>query len=272
MDLSPAQNSFGMTTHMDNDQANEFNEKMRRIKEELIPFYQRYIVPILILPSKSSCNLQEVLTSGTGFLLKLGPKYILVTCSHVWEKYCQVIQKTPNAIIGATTGEYKMLNLSKMLPIANSREKDIAILDVSEHVRNEKLGSKSFYIPSQWPPKRPKENDIVFVLGYPGMLRQPIEGNINLVLFLDFVRNVSENSSTLRDENNQRRIIQYNDSLQELNDLGGFSGAPAFAQYEGEWTFVGIMYEGAYKVCDTTVGIISISHADFISSSAEIRL
>lgn len=255
---------------MNNDQYNEFNEKLGRIKNELIPIFQNYIVPIFILPSQSSCGLIDVITNGTGFLLNLHGKYLLVTCSHVWEEFIHL--NSPNATIGAAMGNNKLFNLSKQLPIANSKERDIAIFDVSHHVVNEKFGNKSFYVPQTWPPRRPKENDLVLVLGYPGMFRQPTQGNINIVFILDFIRNISDNTITLRDENNERKMICYNDLLPDLNDFGGFSGAPAFAQYdEDKWTFIGIMYEGAYQIYDSPVGIISITHADFIISASEIR-
>ena len=185
-----------------------------------------YIAPILILPSVNNNQMNDIIANGTGTLLKLKDKYLLVTCYHVWDYFIEKKKAMPSAICALFAGDCKILNLTSLEPLSHSKEKDLVVFDISPFVENDQIGVKKFIMPEEWPYKRPEIDDLVLFLGYPGQIRQPDKSRINIAWYFDFIRNISNNSIILRDENQECIEEYYDKDLPLLTDLGGFSGCP----------------------------------------------
>ena len=238
---------------------NNFKQDINDIRKCIQCSFQKNVVPILILQNKEAKSLNGVLRNGTGFLIRRNDKFLLYTCHHVWEEYCKMKSENSENIICAFFGENSLLNLSNFTPSFDSNGMDIAIFDLSKIFIKNQCKEKAFYIPNSFPHREPQVGDCILALGYPGILRQPNQNNINIIFIIDFIKNISEKDITLRDENNERKVHYYNDNLPKLDNYGGFSGGPAFVQIEDRWIFVGIMYEGVHTLLGKDVGIIKIA-------------
>ncbi len=249
------------------DTQSEIKDKCDFIYNQIKTCLAYYITPILILPSIRCHQIKDIIANGTGTLIKLNEKFLLVTCYHVWDAFRQMRTIKPETSIVLFTGDCMALELSSIKPLSENKEKDLIIIDISQFVKNGQIGVKKFIIPEIWPYKRPMVGDVIFFLGYPGQLRQPEKSIINIAWYLDFIQNLSGNSITLRGKHDKYIEDYYDDSLPKLTDFGGCSGCPVFVCREDNFNkleLIGIMYEGHNEIFGEKVRDILITYSDFI--------
>jgi hypothetical protein len=199
-----------------------------------------HAIPIVIAPPVS---LGGTINNGTGFVVQLGSGFFVVTARHVLAKYEKRLQK----------GERVNWQVGKLPPfdplsrIAWCRAKrDMVLLRISESEERD-IGPCIRSRPSQWPPPRPQEGQMVLVAGYPGSLRED-----------DSSGTIGAGPTPLCFASETwRRLLQMQDRAQRSHQLrrdscapsgyriGGVSGGPVLL-LGAEFPIVGVVTENWY--------------------------
>lgn len=111
------------------------------------------------------------LFNGTASLLRLGERYLAVTCAHVLEGF-----RSERARSAATIFQIGRQSLDPEPFLASeSSALDLAVLDVSPLVRDGgDLEPANFSVALQWPPGDLVETDILAFAGFPGVWRDQL--------------------------------------------------------------------------------------------------
>jgi hypothetical protein len=247
------------------DGAKKDDEKCREIMVRLIPF----TVPLMIFPDRCP-KPENMLSGGSGALVDTGEKRLLITCSHVWKAYEKALSESEHAVIVAGRGNAKQPVILNGLPVLSRDESlDLVVVDFLDGSR---LGncSKSFFRAPCWPPEPPVKDDVLCVIGFPGLHNIISHGNtartLHADMVTDFVVSVSDRHMVLADEERVRTQAVYAPGIPQLGPLGGLSGSPAFVNRNSTFDFVGVAYEAG----DNTDATIFVSHACYLKANGDI--
>lgn len=183
--------------------------------------------------------------NGSGFFVRLRERTVGVTCHHVLADYRKRrgSSLSPSFQFGRTRFE------PEERLIAESRELDLAILDVSALVdaRNG-IESASCIVPGTWPPGDLSSDDILALAGFPGIGRQHITPDYFRfhLLSVGTTEIASLGSTHLMTRIELEKCISSGVLPHVTEDLGGMSGGPVFVWRKGLLVtaeLVGVMYE-----------------------------
>ena len=197
--------------------------------DELANYPIRFSTPVFFGDSPYS-SFSVPLNNGTGTLLKLRNKYLGVTCEHVLRAYRQIRRAQTVFQFGAV-----ILDPNEHL-ISESREHDVAVLDLSSFVGKESgLCPANFVEPRTWPPRSVSCKDVVGLCGFPGVWREQL--NLGHLRFYSFssgaaeVYSVGQHHLMTRVDIDKCKV-EVKEGL-VLGSLGGLSGGPVFAWRKG---------------------------------------
>lgn len=224
---------------------------------------QKYSIPIVIATPH---NGRHLINNGTGLFLELDQR-LLITNEHV-------LTACKNAPEGAAIliGEYNMSVEDFVQATLESRSNtnlDLAVIKIPETLIESWVihQNKLFYKPESWPPQLPQNRNMVFLAGYPGVLRED-KGNEIGTFFAsiqDEIMDVGVTSSIMNFNKMEwiKRLGVRN--IEELTRLGGFSGGPMFLFLDGKLILLGIIRQGDGDFFD-----MQFVHARFIQNNGEI--
>jgi hypothetical protein len=165
------------------------------------------------------------LRNGTGSLVKLGGKYLGVTCEHVLREY----RRLKDAQTVFHFGRAK-INPEEYL-ISENRDYDLAVFDLTPIVGEvPDFTAAKFVEPTTWPPRNASTEDVICLGGFPGIWREQV--NLGHLRFYSFssgagqVHSAGEHHLVTRVEV-EKCVTQFTNGL-VLGSLGGLSGGPVF--------------------------------------------
>lgn len=211
----------------------------------------------LLIADRDNPTPSGVLSNGSGCLLELPQRRIILTAAHV-----ALALRRPG-VVGLVGGQASQpINLSQWPTIALDVDVDIAAIEVPSDFAPAVLG-KAFYRPPRWPPARARRGDPATFAGYAGIHRIPKADRLTLhaTSMTDFVSSVSARQFILADEGLERTATTYKAGLEMFGPTGGLSGAPVFVSTEGSVAELrGVLHEGG----DGPDATLFVAHSDFI--------
>ena len=146
---------------------------------------------------------------------------------------------------------------------------DLAIIKIPENLVEPWVmrQNKLFYKPESWPLQPPQRNNMVFLAGYPGVLREDNGNEIGtfFACIQDQIMDVDVTCSIMN-FNRTEWVKQLGvRNVEELTRLGGFSGGPMFLFLDGKLILLGIVRQGDSGFFD-----MQFVHAKFIKDNGEI--
>lgn len=183
--------------------------------------------------------------SGTGGLLRLGDKFLGITCQHVIKAYRAA--KLEGRADFFYFGDAAIDPDSSV--IDESERLDLVVFDLTDvAARTPFLRESNFYEPRHWPPDEIDESDVLAFVGFPGEWREQ-EGRLDLYFYkMNYgaasIESVSEERICSRlalDE-----VTYFVRNKTGFQSAGGLSGAPVFAWRRGvilTGELVGFVYE-----------------------------
>lgn len=205
--------------------------------------------------------------NGTGGLLRLGGKFLGVTCQHVITQY--------RAARHEGKADFFYFGDAAIDPdaalIDESERLDLAIFDLSDlAARTPFLRESNFYEPRVWPPAEVDESDVLAFVGFPGEWREQ-EGRLDLYFYkMNYgaasIESVSEDRICSRLALDQVTYFVRNKTT--FQSAGGLSGAPVFVWRRGvllTGELVGFVYEH-----QATFDLLFIRRATCIQASGKL--
>lgn len=203
--------------------------------------------------------------NGSGFLLNLGERNILVTAAHVYEGYQR--DKIHNSNLKIAVGDLPFDLEERLIDCLGSKILDIATFRIyDEEIR--KLGKHICYGAASWPPNAVLESQSIFFGGYPGVERLkvgPQAYDYGLYVALTPVSSSSERHFACSFERDNW-LDTFGKGLPPPDfEMGGMSGGPAFLFKESDgkvitWDLVGIVYNATNSMGE----IVLFHHAKYI--------
>ena len=229
-----------------------------------------YSAPLYIF-SKRNFAPQDLLHSATVAFVNTGQDKFLITCHHVWDKFCQLTANNPETVMATTIGpNYGLVVLDGLKYIdGDSKFIDLVILRLPD-TEIVCLGRKSYYSAEHWPNETARQGNLVCLIGYAAQHCQVGENSIRFgtVRICDFVTRVTDRHVSIRDDQGERQQYNHEDGIEPLEgELGGMSGTPAFTYRNGKFELVGFFTDGF----GTVNGQILLSHAHFISPDGKLK-
>ena len=145
---------------------------------------------------------------------------------------------------------------------------DICTIEVPADF-DESCLNKQFFDLIDWPHQAASENDVGFIIGFPGQHRSGEERSVitRILPICDFVTDVGPRKFTIADEHNERQVLLDLAKLGVPETYGGMSGSPVFRLREmGRPDFIGVFTSGS----DGINAAFFCSHANFIASDGRL--
>ena len=214
------------------------------LAKALIEFPAGFMEPVYI-GDPPLHRLVPACATGTATLLRLGERFLAVTCHHVLQAYRDLSHRPRHFQIGELLmePENQLLSESKSLDLAVIRVHESQILDDCPGPGLHRL---KFFGPRGWPPDPTTTEDVVSFSGFPGAWRE----QDTLASFVAYmfghgaarVHAVSGTHFVTRLELGDCRTLY---SAKEVGDIGGMSGGPVFRwrRHQLEPQLVGVIYE-----------------------------
>ena len=208
-----------------------------------------------------------VSSNGTAFVLDTGKRVFLVTAAHVYRSY--LTQKHAGKVGLCQLARIPFELESKLISIPSPEGTDIATFDITEEELSTLGASVLRGSNEDWPPKRPKEENMVVVSGFPGLERLQKEQDYYTFGYYCFNTPVTTVSSRHFGCSFDRKYWKdaIGKGLPPRNyDMGGISGAPVIALIKNEneivtWRLAGIVYEAA---ASEILGEIMFAHHAYL--------
>lgn len=220
-------------------------------------FTIRYCVPIIVGLEHSGGKAIEEPHYGTGTLLALSDRRLVVTNDHIltWIEEESRNRGRPFVFqIGRVpiSPPERLIARSRKLDLCTFRVDDLDAQSLTDRLASDPLPQLEFYRVHRWPPSKAQVGDKLVWGGFPTSLRH-VENGERFTIPLTFtgavVARIDEDmiiSNT--DPERKDFLVHYGDDLTphspELNILGGMSGGPVF------------LSEGA-RLAPELVGLIS---------------
>lgn len=185
----------------------------------------QFATPVFFGESPLS-SISALTRNGTVSLLKLGDKYLGVTCHHVLEGYRQFTgMNEKHFYIGSLHIDPEQALISE------DKSYDLAIFDLSKYVDQvPELNRAKFVKPRNWPPSDISNEDVICMAGFPGIWRDQIR--LGHFRFYSYSSGAAEVASV--NEKHLVTRVQIADCITQINhgkilgSLGGLSGGPVF--------------------------------------------
>ncbi|SDA60783.1 MULTISPECIES: hypothetical protein [unclassified Janthinobacterium] len=213
----------------------------------------------------------QVMNAGTAFILDCGQGPFLVTAAHVYEGYLEA--KRSSSILRCQLGQTEFDLEARLICSLGSKTLDIATFKI-EADEIATLGKMIVSDGKDWPPKDVTPSDGIFFGGFPGKERKQI--NFETINFGIYAALTPVSSSSERQFGCTLDPDEWIDTTghgipAEGYDLGGISGAPAFAVQDSaagvfSWRFTGVVHSATNNIG----AIVLIHHARFIRSDGSL--
>jgi hypothetical protein len=185
--------------------------------------------------------------NGTVTLVDFGTGPIAITCAHVISDYRKLLKTNERALF--QLGNVEFDPLSQL--IAEDKRLDLATIRLTPTqakaiTREGEIGA-CFFQPVSWPPPSLSEGDFIAFGGFPGRWRE--RRAFDKLVFPSFssgacrVASVAEDRFACQFERDYWVTAFDIDKREDLEDLGGLSGGPAFIHRGLYWDFAGVIYE-----------------------------
>lgn len=202
--------------------------------DEMSKYPVRFAVPVFF-GDPPNWSFAASLSNGTASLLRLGNRFLAITCHHVLEGFRKR---------SATEATFFQLGYVRMVPdqyvIAESSELDLAVLDLTPFIGQTPYVTEAAFVSAPaWPPRAVTTDDVICMAGFPGVWRDQVD--LGHLRFYSFSSGAAEVVS-VRDQQ-IATTVQIQDCVTQINhglvlgSLGGLSGGPVFA-----WRKVPVLY------------------------------
>ena len=188
--------------------------------------------------------------SATGCVLRLRDEYFVVTAEHVLDKYRERLGNGESLVWQVGDLPFDPLRHVAWRGSYKHRSKDIVFLRVSEREAREACADRHRIVSAaiEWPPRAPKEDELVLIAGYPKRIRE-VDGNIirpgPLSAMLKVTRSIGDGTFKCRYQISE--VIRFDAQALPLEDLrgntGGVSGGPVFRIEDSSdpFVFIGVI-------------------------------
>ncbi len=220
-----------------------------------------------------NASLEEVMKGpkGTVSFVDTGTKQFILTCDHVWQDFVDMRLRNPEAelvVLGSSGRDSFYMSDARVIS-RGGKQLDIITLDMPSLSAYLEGAGKDFYQAAIWPPPPPEVGDAVIAVGYPAAhQKSDKDKSISAVqlrpaVFIPTVSSVSDRHIVLAEntDDNPRRLIQFDPSLEVASSLGGISGCAAFVHADGDNRLAGVVYEAS---ADGHESIIYVARSTYI--------
>jgi hypothetical protein len=250
---------------------------LRAVTQLLEPFS----AGAFIFPCEVS-NPEDIVDQGTISFINTGEERLCVTAKHVIDKFREVCEQTPEAILyisdtsrfgGDLLRIFIPCGVHETLIVDESDELDLVTLKLNSGID---IHPKQYYQSenNEWPPRRAREGEPVAIVGFPGddTQRTRSELNIGIASYVIEVVDVGD-SRFLINTNFDWHVYASNPEAGISPFLpGGLSGSLVFS-YTRPLTLLGVINscfepeEGG----DTQLPVMIATHIDRISEDGAIN-
>ncbi len=193
--------------------------------DEISKYPVQFAAPVFYGDSPNT-TYSASLNNGTATLVKIGDKYLSITCYHVLEGFRQSGQ--------VRRGFFQLAHV-RMNPdqhlVDENHGLDLAVLDLTRFVGNAPyLTEANFVCPAVWPPGAVSTDDVLCLAGFPGVWRDQLD--LGYLRFYSYSSGAAEVLSI--SDNQLATTVQIQDCITQINhgkvwgSLGGLSGGPVF--------------------------------------------
>jgi hypothetical protein len=213
-------------------------------QEALTDWAEPFARPVYFGRRHPNSNKLEI-ANGTGGLLRLGDKFLGVTCQHVIKQYRA-------ARLGGRA-DFFYFGDAPIDPEASvideSERLDLVVFDLTQvATRTPLLRESNFYEPRHWPPADVAESDVLAFVGFPGEWREQ-EGRLDL-----YFHKINYGAASIESVSEDRicsrlaldEVTYFVRNKTGFESAGGLSGAPVFVWRRGvllTGELVGFVYE-----------------------------
>jgi hypothetical protein len=245
-------------------------EETEEVLKQYLKIAASYSMPIFWGDINSGIS-----ANGTAFILDTGERVFVVTAAHVYRSYIR--QKKMMEVNFCQLSGIEFDLESRLISVPESEGIDIATFEITQH-EIDSIGANILRgSNSEWPPRRPCEENMVVVSGFPGLERLRKEDDYYSFGYYCFNTPVSSVSNRHFGCSFDRKywIDALGKGLPPENyDMGGISGAPVIALIKSEagivsWMLAGIVYEAvATEMCGE---IMFAHHADLVGLNGTVK-
>lgn len=219
---------------------------------EIFTHYFRYFTVSIVFGETKRNN-------GSGCLLRLN-KDLLITNAHV----IKAALKTDRVLVG----KVEIYEIKKKV-LDIDEDLDLAVIDLSDGL-NEELEdtNKMFFEPKIWPPLKPEREDLVYIVGFPGVFREDEETftSVHYAAIHENIVDVTDRRMISQfTRENWKNVLGPKD-VEDLTRLGGLSGGPVFMNRDGQADLVGFTFEDGGSLFDG----VKIIRSHHINKEGEI--
>jgi hypothetical protein len=204
---------------------------------------RKFCVPLIYAEELTDGTIHS--TGGTALLLVTGSGRFLVTATHVWSELVRRSNQPGGRMAIMISNGHRYLSVRDAQYID---EVDDVIVLSSANLSAAVLEKNHFYSPPTWPIPPAVDGEILGVTGFPGDYRKIHGRDINPGSWhIECPCIVGSGGRYLIpgiSHGAERESVPHVDSPPPLNDIGGSSGAPAFAWRDGKAVLVGIVTDG----------------------------
>lgn len=177
-------------------------------------------------PSKSWVR-DSITANGSFGLVDTGEMKLLVTCSHVWDKFEKSRRENPDLRIFVCPDPESVVALDPIQPIDQDGELDIASFDMEPLL--EQCHKSRFVRFNCACVPQVKEGDPLAFIGYPGRVEActSIGVRFRRTPYVTFASDVSD-TRVVSDISRMKRLKRRSEDEGPENEYGGISGSPCF--------------------------------------------
>lgn len=216
----------------------------RDLGSALTQFPTEFMEPVFIGDPPLS-KIHPRCASGTAALMRLGKKYLALTCQHVLQAYRDLAGRPRHFQIGhlSLDPESQLLSEDKRLDLAVIELHSDQLLDIGKDTG---IPESRFFGPRSWPPDPFQHDDVISFAGFPGEWREQAGlRSFDTYMFSHgaaLVHSVSGSHFVTRLELD--RVETYF-GMMDLPNIAGMSGGPVFRwrRTSLEPQLVGIIFE-----------------------------
>lgn len=204
---------------------------------------------MLALATGKSSTANDVVANGTGTLVNIGQKSLVITNHHVYNKYKLTRANDPHAkLITSGTHDTYFVDISEAECLGTDKDLDLAVLSVPPPIVFNR--GKLFLCPEKWPPPRAEKDMLAVLVGYPGEGRKVEQnGSLGASPLMAGMRVVSasERHFVIADEDQDAHVF-VPQGQKPLTSFGGISGNGVYVirrkgtSFDDVW-LAGFVYE-----------------------------
>lgn len=198
---------------------------------KFIPF-----VSTLLFISGDGSSASQVTNNGTVSFVDTGTKRLVVTCAHIIERFKQRKKHDPKLWMAlglprSARGPTVQLRRELMIECGKENTIDLATFSLQEPDVIVEFG-KQYFRCSDWPPAKPKVDEIIAIVGFPGDHRKVTSGGAGLQTTANglsiSIDAVSDRYIKSVDVDQTRLVVKLDAALGDLGSLAGMSGSAVY--------------------------------------------